>query len=181
MQLNFVKRIANRRLPIIAALALALLAVVTGGCGKGTSSGGALSPTDTVKAYYAAGNSKDVAGMKKYLSKGSIALMEVGAKTMGKNLDDALKEEAGNSPSVGTPTIKNEKITGDTATVELTAGGQTVNMPLVKEGGEWRLAMDKLLENMGMGKPPATTTAPPTTTTGPSPAADDDDHENSNH
>ena len=113
-----------------------------------------ISPTDTVKAYYDAANKKDVAGIKKYLSKGTIRMMELGAKKMGKSLDDSLKEVATSTQTV-TPKFGNEKITGDTATVDITFEGETVAMPLVKEGGEWKIAIDKLIENMrgSMGGP----------------------------
>jgi flagellar hook-associated protein FlgK len=173
----------KRRLSIITSLALALTVIVAGGCGKGGS--GSLSPTDTLKAYYDAASKKDVAGLKKYLSKGTMNMMEVGAKNMGKSVDDALKESAANEKQTATPKFANEKITGDTATVDITAEGQTIAMPLVKEGGEWKIAMDKLLENMGAPKVPTststTTTAPPTAPPAASPADDDEDHENSNH
>lgn len=173
---------AGRRLSLTATLALALMVVLTGACGKGGSTGGALSPTDTLKAYYDAANKKDVASIKKYLSKGTITIMEVGAKAMGKNLDDALKEEAATSKAAQTtPKFSNEKISGDTATVDVSAEGQTISMPLVKEGGEWKIAMDKLLQNMGAPTMPSTTSATPAATPASTPAEDDEDHENSNH
>jgi hypothetical protein len=183
MHHNSVEKMMKRKVHIITALALALIVVFTGACNKnsntaGGSASGSLSPTDTLKAYYDAANKKDVAGIKKYLSKGTISMMEVGAKNMGKNLDDALKESAATTPQAATPKFGNEKITGDTATVDISSEGQTVAMPLVKESGEWKIAMDKLIETMksSMGTP---TTAP----NGPSntnKSGDDDDDDNSN-
>jgi hypothetical protein len=180
---NSVQKMMKRKIHIITALALALIVVFTGACNKnsntaGGSSSSSLSPTDTLKAYYDAANKKDVAGIKKYLSKGTISMMEVGAKNMGKNLDDALKESAATTPQAATPKFGNEKITGDTATVDISSEGQTVSMPLVKESGEWKIAMDKLIETMknSMGTP---ANAP----TGPSNAnkpSDDDNDDNSN-
>ena len=74
----------RRRLPaVVAALALSLMAVFTGACGKGGGGGSSMSPTDTLKAYYDAANKKDVASAKKYLSSGTLKLMEEGAKKMG--------------------------------------------------------------------------------------------------
>lgn len=173
MHHKFARWILNRKTHLLSALALALMVVVTGACG------GARSPTDTFKAYYEAGTKKDVAGMKKYLSKGSIERMEVGAKGMGKSLDDALKEDAAVATKDGMPKFSDEKITGDTATVVITVAGQTGTMPFVKEGGEWKIAMDKLAETMMGAKVPAATSTPPPSA-GPS-VEEDEDHENSNH
>jgi hypothetical protein len=183
MHHNSVEKMMKRRIHIITALALALIVVFTGACNKnsntaGGSSSSSLSPTDTLKAYYDAANKKDVASIKKYLSKGTLNMMEVGAKNMGKNLDDALKESASTTPQTATPKFGNEKITGDNATVDISSEGQTVAMPLVKESGEWKIAMDKLIENMrgSMGG----STAPPTSTSNTNKSGDDDDS-NDNH
>ena len=114
---------------------------------QASSTSSILSPTDTLKAYYKAAKDKDIPGLKKYLSQGTLKIMEVGAKNMGKNLDDVLKDSASTTPPI-TPLFGNEKVTGDTATVDINADGQTIVMPFVKEGGEWKIAMDKLVENM---------------------------------
>jgi hypothetical protein len=159
MHPKFVEKTIKRRMPIIIALALGLIVLFTGACNKSGgntatgSSSSSLSPTDTLKAYYDAANKKDVAGIKKYLSKGTMAMMELGAKNSGKNLDEALKE----APQTPTPQFSNEKVTGDTASVDITASGQTMTMPFVKEGGEWRIAMDKFIEKLqgSMGSTPS--------------------------
>src|SRR5256885_4775804 len=133
------------RLPIIV-LMLALAAMLSMACSKG---GGGATPTDALKAYIDAASKKDVAGMKSHLSQGTLKLMEEGAKAANKNMDDMLKEESGQMPPE-TANIKysNEKVTGDSATVDMTAQGQTATMPLVKENGEWKLALDKFIEDM---------------------------------
>ena len=133
------------RLPIIM-LALALAATLTVACGK---SGGGATPTDALKAYIDAASKKDVAAMKSHLSQGTLKLMEDGAKAMNRNLDDMLKEESGQMPpEAANIKYSNEKVTGDTATVDMTAQGQTATMPLVKENGEWKLALDKFIQDM---------------------------------
>ena len=108
-----------------------------------------LSPTDTLKAYIDAASKKDVAGMKSHLSQGTLKLMEDGAKLANRILDDMLKEESGQMPPEAV-NIKysNEKIDGDNATVEMTSQSQTAIMPLVKENGEWKLALDKFIQDM---------------------------------
>ena len=138
-----------------------------------TSSG--LSPKDTVKAYYDAAAKKDIAAAKGFLSQGTLSMMEEGAKKMGKSLDEAMKEGA-NAPVV-TPEFGAENITGDTATVEIKGpAGEMIKMPLVKEGGRWKLAIDKMLGDMMKDASPATP--------GKSGGADDDDedeHGSGNH
>jgi hypothetical protein len=186
MQHKMVEKMVKRRMPVIIALALTLIVVFTGACNKsggnttstsGSSGSSSLSPTDTLKAYYDAANKKDVAGIKKHISQGTLKMMELGAKNSGKNLDEALKE----APPTPTPQFGNEKITGDTASVDITADGQTMTMPFVKEGGEWKIAMDKFIENLqgSMGNTPS---APPdekkTDNTG---SGDNENHDNANH
>ncbi len=51
------------------------------------------------------------------------------------------------------PETRNEKITGDTATLEVKNDktGKWDTLPFVKENGEWKIALDKFLENMLKG------------------------------
>jgi hypothetical protein len=112
---------------------------------------------------------KDMAAAKRYLSVGTMEMMEEGAKKMGKSVDEAMKD----SPATTMPEFSNEKINGDTATVDLKSEGMTLTMPLVKEGGEWKLAMDKMIKDMqnsaGGAQPKA-----------PTESQDDDDSGNHN-
>ena len=108
------------------------------------------SPTSALKAYYEAQKKKEVAGLKKTLSKGSLAMFEKGAKEQNKTLDDALKESF-DDPSFKSQTMpdtRNEKIDGDTATLEVQDGQSKKweTMYFVKEDGDWKLAFDKTLE-----------------------------------
>jgi hypothetical protein len=131
----------------------------TSSSGK-TSSGSttSMSPTEVFKAYYDAALKRDFATAKQYLSKSTMDLMEAGAKAQGKTVDEAMKE----SPTVAQsdiPQMGNEQINGDTATVEVTAQGQTMKMPFVKENGGWKIAMDKFMSDamgkMGNSHPPS--------------------------
>ncbi|MDT5122814.1 MAG: hypothetical protein QOC96_2296 [Acidobacteriota bacterium] len=126
------------------ALALSLIVVFTGACNKG---GG--SPTDALKAYYDAGKKKDIETAKKYLSKGTLQVMEDSAKAQGKTVDQMFKDNADRDAQMPTPEFSNEKINGDTATVDIKGQGMTVTMPMVKEDGQWKLAIDKMMEEMG--------------------------------
>lgn len=141
-----------------------------------TSSSG-LSPKETIKAYYEAAARKDIAAAKSYLSQGTISLMETGAKNQGKTLDEALLEDT--QTSRATPEMGAETITGDTATVEIKGpAGEQVKMPLVKEGGQWKLALDKLIGDMMRDMDQA----PGPSRGGATPGSDDEDeHGSGNH
>ena len=136
--------------------------------GGDTASG---SPTASLRAYYQAAMNKDIPTAKKYLSAGTMRVMEEGAKQMGKSVDEAFEEGAKTTTTM--PEFTNEKITGDTATVDIKAQGATVTMPLVKEDGIWKLAMDKLIEDMKNAMGGDATKKPG--------VADDDDEKEGNH
>ncbi len=135
--------------------ALFLLVSIVLACkGLGSSS----SPTSTFKAFYEAQKSKDVPAIKKTLSKGSLAMIEQGAKEQKKNLDQALKEGF-DDPTFKTPSIppiRNEKIDGDSGTLEVQneQDKSWETMYFVKEEGDWKIALDKTLEELfkKMGK-----------------------------
>jgi flagellar hook-associated protein FlgK len=142
-----------------------------------TTSGGdtASSPTAALRAYYQAAMNKDIPTAKKYLSAGTMRVMEEGAKNMGKTLDQAFEDNAQTTPTM--PEFANEKINGDTATVDIKAQGANVTMPMVKEDGVWKLAMDKLLEDMKNSMGSDTPTKKP----GQAGGDDDEDNHNSGH
>jgi hypothetical protein len=120
---------------------LLVFALLVSACSKSAGS----SPTAAARAFYDAAKSKDVKGMKNALSKKSLELMESFAKLENKTLDDSLKE---NSKLPATFEARNEKITGDTATVELKGQGDKWDtIPFVKEDGQWKIAFDKAMEN----------------------------------
>ena len=139
----------NRR---IATLCVALIAALTvSACSLLNRS----TPTATLKAFYEASKKKDAAAMKKTLSKGSVNMFEKQAKEQGKSFDDLLKNDKDTPEKM--PETRNEKINGDTATLEV-KNDQTNNwdtLPFVKEDGEWKIAFDKFIEDMmkGLGEP----------------------------
>ena len=134
-----------------ACLALALIVAASAACSLLKSP----TPTDTFKAFFEASKKKDVPGMKKALSKSSLDMFEKLAKLQDKSLDDMLKEidKDDKAKDEKMPETRNEKITGDTATLEVknekTAEWDT--LPFVKENGEWKIALDKFLEDMIKG------------------------------
>lgn len=173
----------KRNLTAILTLVLALSVVVFGtACSKGSAG---KTPTEVFKAYYDAAVKKDFATAKTYLSKGSIDLMEMGAKQQGKTFEQAMKDSpAAEGPM---PQLSNEKITGDTATVDVSAEGQKAAMPFVKENGEWKIALDKFaISAIGAQGAPSTQSTPstmstPATTNTPSTEKEDEDSDNANH
>jgi deoxyribodipyrimidine photolyase-like uncharacterized protein len=113
-------------------------------------------PTATFKAFYEASNKKDVAGMKKALSKGTLDMFDKLAKEQNKSTDEMLKSFDKEDKNQKMPETRNEKISGETATLEVKNDktGKWDTLPFVKENGEWKIALDKFLEDMlkGLGE-----------------------------
>jgi hypothetical protein len=111
------------------------------------------SPTKTFKAFFEASKKKDTAAMKKSLSKGTVDMFDKLAKEQNKSTDEMLKgiDKDGNAEKI--PETRNEKITGDTATLEVKneKTDKWDTLPFVKEDGEWKIALDKFLEDMIKG------------------------------
>ena len=115
------------------ALALASLALAAAACNKVGKS-----PTATAKAIYDAQGKKDVATMKKALSKRTVDALEQFAKTQNKSLDDWMKENMTKPPTVDFE-VKDEKINGDMGTLEVKGeGGRWQTFHFVKEDGLWK-------------------------------------------
>ncbi len=111
-------------------------------------------PADALKAFVAAVQAKDDAGLKAALSEKTNKVLELqtlidGAKPL--DVFDSKKfEKLGEKPDT-----RNEKIDGDKATLETKDPDQNKwdPMPFVKENGSWKLAFgdeqyDKEYENM---------------------------------
>ena len=131
--------------PLFAMLLLLLSVLACNKLGTGSSS-----PTSAFKAFYEAQKNKDAAALKKTLSKGSLDLLEKGAKEKKKTLDETLKEGF-DDPAFKAPTMpetRNEKIDGNSATLEIQDADSKKweTMYFAKEDGEWKLALDKTLE-----------------------------------
>ena len=102
------------------------------------------SPTEVVKGYYEAGKRKDVAAIKRFLSRESLQRLEDVAKRQGNTLDQLFVEAADMEARKPPPIFSGEMIGGNTAFVDIKAPGEPVRtVTLVKEGGEWKLAFGK--------------------------------------
>jgi len=137
-----------------SCLALALIVAAAAACSLLKSP----TPTDTFKAFFEASKKKDVPGMKKTLSKGTLNMFETLANLQNKSLDDMLKEidKDDKNKDEKMPETRNEKIDGDTATLEVKneTTGKWDTLPFVKEDKEWKIALDKFLKETmkGVGK-----------------------------
>jgi hypothetical protein len=168
-----IKFLKKSRLSLILLLAIAF--AFSAACSKSGNS--ASGPAAAGRAYYEAVNRKDITAAKRYLSAGSISKLEAEAKDLGKTLDVAFRESVEKTGGDTMPGFSNEKINGDTATVDMKGGNITVTMPMVKEGGEWKLALDKAFPNQRIFDSPSPASSPTQT---PSPSEDkeegDDEH-----
>ena len=99
------------------------------------------SPTAVYKAAYAARKNKDVAALKKLMSRDLLEFLtdlgQLGDKTM--TLDEVLIESGKELKSDET---RNEKIDGDKATLEYREDGDDWDvMDFVKEDGVWKMTL----------------------------------------
>ncbi len=127
---------------------IALCAFFIAGCSNTANNPSSRTPTETLKALGEAGKKKDVAETKKFLSKGSLEMLEKLAKAQNQNLDQFLARE----DSVRFQNISEygaEKIQSETATVEVKnyLSDEFELIPLVREEGEWKTALDKYTED----------------------------------
>jgi hypothetical protein len=116
-------------------------------CGGNT--GKNRTPTETIKALHEVSKKKDVEGIKKLLSKETLKLLDEAAQKEKTTPDEFLKKD-GNPPFERLPEIRGEMIEGDVAYVNIKNDitDKDEKMPLVKEDGEWKLALDKYIETM---------------------------------
>jgi len=86
---------------------------------------------------------KDVAGLKKVMSKELLDFLTMMGESDKKSLDDQIAEIF-DQPQAKTNESRNEKITGDRATVEYPdEDGEWKTMDFVKEGQEWKMTIPK--------------------------------------
>jgi hypothetical protein len=144
MQTNEETKMNLRRIGNMC-FALAVVVMVVSACSLFSSS-----PTATFKKFFEASKKKDVPGIRKTLSKGSLEMFDKFAKQQNKTMDEMLKEVDKDSKTETMPETRNEKIDGETATLEVKneKTGKWDSLPFVKEEGEWKIAFDKFIENM---------------------------------
>ncbi|QQS34200.1 MAG: hypothetical protein IPM50_06430 [Acidobacteriota bacterium] len=98
-------------------------------------------PTDAYKTAYMVRKKGDIEGLKKVMDADILEFLTELGQIDGKSLDDMLKELAA-KPQADRAEVRNEKITGNTATIEyLTEKGDWQTMDFVKVGNEWKLTI----------------------------------------
>ena len=111
------------------------------------------SPTSAYQSFCDAWNQNDIAGMKSNVSTGSIAWGTKLAESQGKSLDQMVEEVRRDIPPRSlSPQMRNEKITGNTATLEVM---DEPNRPwsvmyFVREEGVWKVDLEKLFRHTPM-------------------------------
>lgn len=119
----------------------------------------ATSPTEVVTILIEASKDKDVEAIKKLLSTDSLNLLDEKAKERKSTVEETLKRSNG-ILFLELPEMQNEKIEGDTATLEVKPkqASRWATLPFVREEGIWRVALDKYMENViKMSESPANT------------------------
>jgi hypothetical protein len=100
-------------------------------------------PTEAYKTGYFARKNKDIATLKRVMSKDAQAFLTDIGKIDNKTLDQMLKEMT-EKPQASSPETRNEKINGNRATLEyLDEKGKWVVMDFSKQGNEWKLDLPK--------------------------------------
>jgi PBP1b-binding outer membrane lipoprotein LpoB len=113
-----------------------------------TTSNSGPSPTEAFTSYYEAIKRKDVEGVKNVFSKGTLSMMEERAKKTNTTVDAVMKEgleEAGKDVPAELPQIRNEKVDGDRATLEVRNDKEDKweLLHFVREDGQWKIAFDE--------------------------------------
>jgi hypothetical protein len=100
-------------------------------------------PTEAYKTGYFARKNKDIATLKKVMSKDALAFLTDIGKIDNKTLDQMLKEMT-EKPQASSPETRNEKINGNRATLEyLDEKGKWVVMDFGKDGNDWKIDLPK--------------------------------------
>lgn len=109
----------------------------------------AKSPIEVMNALNEAAKTNDAAIIKGLVSKGTLALLEESARQQNTSVDELLKRDD-SMPFEEVPEMRNEKITGEKATIEIknTLSGQYSTVPFVKEDGSWKIALDVYLKEV---------------------------------
>lgn len=109
------------------------------------------SPMEVLKSLHNASVSKNPAAIKKTLSKSSLAMIEESAKNQRKTVDRLLREDDGAPFKFKElPEMRNEKINGSLATVEVKPKDATQweSIPFIAEDGEWKVMLDVIYRNL---------------------------------
>jgi hypothetical protein len=129
---------------LIGILAICFLAGSIG-CGSRKAD----TPLEALKAYTLARKKKDASLMKKILSQGSIKMSEDEAKSQNRPLDEVILNDTFFPETVTSVEFKNEKIDGETATIEVkNQFGVWDRVPFILENGSWKIAKERYADEL---------------------------------
>jgi hypothetical protein len=98
------------------------------------------SPKETFMTYTKAVKRKDITAMKLLLSNATMKMNELEAQARGVPVDEVVKNETLFNEHQTTVKLRNEKINGDTATLEVeNSTGMWETVPFVREEGVWKI------------------------------------------
>src|SRR5215208_1512659 len=122
-----------------ALLIAAILTITLAACGGSKK---ASTPTEAFKSFYEATKNKDVASLKKLMTKETLAEMEKEAKGDNKTLDAYLADESQKGLPPAMPQLGEEKIDGDKATLQFKSEKATnwSTASFIKEDGDWKVS-----------------------------------------
>lgn len=125
-------------------ITLAVVSLLAAACGSAAS--GPNSPGAVTKRFVEAARQKDVKAFKSLLARKSIATLEKDAREVGIPLDEMLAKTLEQDLVPAGPNAletRNEKISGDTATVEFKQGnGRWSQNELVREDGNCKVTLE---------------------------------------
>lgn len=105
---------------------------------------GAATPTEAVKTFAEGMKEKDPDKVKSVLTDGSIKMLEAGAKNEGaESVDEFIKSGKGTEGFAFDGEVRNEKIDGDKATLEVKSKGKWEPITLIKQSDRWFIAFDQ--------------------------------------
>ena len=97
-------------------------------------------PVEAFKAYMTAVKQKNTTRMKELLSSESIKMHQQEAKAQNLTLDDIVQRETLFTEGQKTVEFRNQKIEGDTATLEVkNSFGSWETIPFLREDDEWKI------------------------------------------
>lgn len=109
-----------------------------------SSSVSASTPTEAYKSAYAARKNKDIETLKKLIAKDMFEFFEILGEGKENPVDAGLKELC-EMPQGPTDEVRNEKITGDKATLQiLDKDSKWITADFVKEDGIWKMTIGKM-------------------------------------
>jgi len=130
---------------LFKVISILLFALALTGCSEEQPK----TPLETLDAYSKALKKKDVNEIKSFLSKGSIEMARKEAKVQNVPLEEIIKKETLFSEEQRFAEIRNQKIEGDTATIEIKNQYGTWDIvPFIKEDGRWKIAKERYADEL---------------------------------